>query len=243
MQEINSLIRVTAGHNPALLFFEIIKQMRVLVVDRDVRTATLFEQALMSADLDCRIVSGAAEALKLLNTFPADLVILEIDLEDSNGIELCGEIRERFSYSIHVVFYTDKEEEFIHVAALDAGADDYILKDKKPYYLRSKVSSLLRKNLPAKNPEMIRLNPESQTIIRNGKSVYLSKKEFDVFQFLFSRPNHIFSRSQILQELWNTNAEKTRMLDVHISHLRDKLGEGVIKTVKGIGYGFIQKQS
>jgi two-component system, OmpR family, alkaline phosphatase synthesis response regulator PhoP len=215
--------------------------MRVLVVDKDVKTAVLIKQSLQNNDLKLQAVSSGSEALKIAAVFLPQLVLLEVDLEDITGIELCSELREKIAQPVIIVFYTQKKEEFIQVVAFDSGADDFIIKDKKPYYLRSKLNAILRRTTKEKTDERISLDSESRMIFKNGKNIYLSKKEFEIFELLYSKPNQIFNRAEILRALWDTNEERTRMLDVHISHLRDKLGETMIKTVKGIGYGFMER--
>lgn len=212
--------------------------MKILIVDPDPVTESIFKDAFNSDESEVVICRSGREAIRLYESFDPDIIVLEVDLDDTSGIELCSDLQSLKKQSQTIVFYSNKVEEYIQIVSLDSGADDFILKNKKPFYLRSKLKALHRKG---QDPEesKFEIRPDAFAVIKDGDSIYLPKKEFEIFQILFSKPGYIFPRQQIINSLWNKDENQGRVLDVYIRHLREKLGDGFIKTVKGVGYGFI----
>ncbi|MNS32899.1 Transcriptional regulatory protein SrrA [compost metagenome] len=138
---------------------------------------------------------------------------------------------------------TARSEDYSQVAGLDAGADDYISKPIKPKLLVSKVKSLLRRlkeeeqNSETLNVGGIEINREEYKIIQDGKEIILPRKEFELFYLLASKPGKVFKREEILDKVWgNEVIVGGRTIDVHIRKLREKIGEELFKTIKGVGY-------
>ena len=146
-----------------------------------------------------------------------------------------------------ITFLTARGEDYSQVAGLDAGADDYVTKPIKPKILMSKVKSLLRRlvNLDL-NEEPIQIgnlliDRETYNVTYNNKLISLPKKEFELLFLLASQPGNVFTRDQIMNKVWGSEIiVGDRTIDVHIRKLREKIGDLCFKTIKGVGYKFIQ---
>jgi two-component system alkaline phosphatase synthesis response regulator PhoP len=143
---------------------------------------------------------------------------------------------------------TARSEDYSQIAGLDAGADDYVTKPVKPKVLISRVNALLRRNnlisLNKDKQQELLINRDKYVIIKNGETIHLPRKEFELLALLASRPDHVFERDIILDKVWGTEiVVGDRTIDVHIRKLREKIGDEYIKTIKGIGYKFIEKKT
>ena len=145
----------------------------------------------------------------------------------------------------YIVFLTARAEEYSEVAAFDVGADDYILKPIKPRALMSRISALFRRDSSKKNTsaqikagELV-IDRTSYTVKLKGREISLPKKEFELLFFLAQNPNKVFSRDDLLQNIWGADVYVlSRTVDVHIRKVREKIGDDCIATVKGVGYKF-----
>jgi two-component system alkaline phosphatase synthesis response regulator PhoP len=147
--------------------------------------------------------------------------------------------------NVIITFLTARSEDYSQVAGFDAGADDYIAKPIKPKLLISKVKALLRRlkddTGSSENITVggIEINREEYKIIREGDEIILPRKEFELFYLLASKPGKVFKREEILDKVWgNEVIVGGRTIDVHIRKLREKIGEDLFKTIKGVGYKF-----
>jgi two-component system alkaline phosphatase synthesis response regulator PhoP len=145
----------------------------------------------------------------------------------------------------YIVFLTARAEEYSEVAAFDVGADDYILKPIKPRALMSRISALFRRDNAKKNTSNqikagnLVIDRTSYTVRLDGKEINLPKKEFELLFFLAQNPNKVFTRDDLLQNIWGADVYVlSRTVDVHIRKVREKIGEDCIATVKGVGYKF-----
>jgi two-component system alkaline phosphatase synthesis response regulator PhoP len=165
-----------------------------------------------------------------------------------DGIEVCEAIRQMPGFQNTLVcFLTARGEDYSQIAGLDAGADDYVSKPIKPKVLISRISALLRrKGLP--DHETIEskglvINREKYLVEKDGTTIQLPRKEFELLALLTSKPDHVFERDVILEKVWGSDiVVGDRTIDVHIRKLREKIGESSIKTVKGIGYKYIEEE-
>ena len=144
-----------------------------------------------------------------------------------------------------ITFLTARSEDYSQVAGFDAGADDYITKPIKPKLLVSKVKALLRRlkekeqNSETLNVGGIEINREEYKIVKDNIEIILPRKEFELFYLLASKPGKVFKRDEILDKVWgNEVVVGGRTIDVHIRKLREKIGEELFKTIKGVGYKF-----
>jgi two-component system, OmpR family, alkaline phosphatase synthesis response regulator PhoP len=163
-----------------------------------------------------------------------------------DGVETCRQLREMNELQgTYIVFLTARSEEYSEVAAFDIGADDYITKPIKPRALMSRIAAIFRRGeFQQKGGSSITVgdlvvDKTSYTVNRQGSQINLPKKEFELLYFLAQNPGKVFSRDDLLQNIWGTDVYVlARTVDVHVRKVREKIGEGYIKTVKGVGYKF-----
>lgn len=185
------------------------------------------------------------DALAIARREQPDLVLLDVMMPGLDGIEVCRELRQMSGMSdVLIAFLTARAEDYSHIAGFEAGADDYINKPIKPRVLISRIKALLRRAPNAKDLEAIdmggiRIDRESYLVYKNDQQISLPRKEFELIALLASKPGKVFTREEILNNVWGGEViVGDRTIDVHIRKLREKLGEDFIKTVKGVGYKF-----
>lgn len=176
-----------------------------------------------------------------------DLVILDIMMPKMDGVEVCRFLRSKSEFKQTIIaFLTARDEDYSQIAALDVGGDDYITKPIRPRVFLSRIKALLRrKNRDQEESEEIIevggliIDKERFVVEVAGAPVDLAKKEFELLMLLVSKPGKVFSREEIFTKVWGTDViVGNRTIDVHIRKLREKIGEGFIKTIKGVGYKF-----
>lgn len=196
------------------------------------------------------IVEGYVTGKELLdaakNSQP-NMIILDIDFEDIDGIEICWEIRNNLSLSKSlIVFYCTRNEDYTQISAYDAGADDFIKTPIRPRLLNSKLNSLFRRVFfdekeinPVKKYGEIEIDEENFIVTKKGILINLSKKEIQILILLSSAPGKVFRRNSILKKIWGDKViVGDRNMDTHIKKLRKKIGKDHIITIRGIGYKF-----
>ncbi|MBC8266920.1 MAG: response regulator transcription factor [Flavobacteriales bacterium] len=176
------------------------------------------------------------------------LIILDVMMPNMDGIEACSEIREIPELSKTLItFLTARSEDYSQIAGLDAGADDYITKPVKPKILLSKVKSLLRRLEGKKEVSIlsfkgIELDSNKYKVLKDGVELKFARKEFELLQLLFSEIGKVFTRDEIMNTVWGADVFiGDRTIDVHIRKLREKLGDDIIETIKGVGYRLNEK--
>jgi len=164
-----------------------------------------------------------------------------------DGVETCYEMRKNQKLNSTIIaFLTARSEEYSEIAGLEAGADDYIQKPIRPRLLLTRVKALLRRkesgdgqnaNSPILDFGSLKIDTGSYQATINGEVIALAKKEFEVLMLLASQPGKVFTREEMFQKVWGYSVPIiSRTIDVHISKLREKVGDRYIKTLKGIGY-------
>ena len=222
------------------------KSNKILLVDDDEDILDLLEYNLVKVGYEVKTASNGKKAIEIASTFLPDLIILDVMMPEMDGIETCGEIRKIPSISGTVItFLTARGEDYSQIAGFDAGADDYITKPIKPKVLLSKIKGLLRRNVLESENQIdnssIQIDREKYIIIQEGTEISLPKKEFELLSLLMSRPNNVFTREKIFASVWGDDiVVGDRTIDVHIRKLREKIGDDYIKTVKGVGYKFVE---
>ena len=225
------------------------KQMhKVLVVDDEEPILELLKYNLEKNGYEVKTAQDGARAVDIARKFIPDLVLLDIMMPKMDGVETCRLLRDLPELQkMFVVFLTARSEEYSEVAAFDIGADDYITKPIKPRALMSRISAFFRRDSKKSSPSNIitigdlTIDRTSYTISVKGKEINLPKKEFELFYFLAQNPNKVFSREDLLQNIWGSDVYVfARTVDVHIRKVREKIGEDYITTVKGVGYKFTQ---
>lgn len=219
---------------------------KVLVVDDEEPILELLKYNLEKDGYEVKTAADGLKAVQIAKSFTPHLVLLDIMMPRMDGVETCRQIRQipemRDAY---IVFLTARSEEYSEVAAFDVGADDYITKPIKPRALMSRINALFRRDQKkTASPGSINIgdlviDKSSYTVRVNEAEVNLPKKEFELLHFLAQHPNKVFSREDLLQNIWGTGVYVLdRTVDVHIRKVREKIGENYITTVKGVGYKF-----
>jgi len=186
------------------------------------------------------------EAIEKANKIIPHLIILDVMMPKMDGIETCAEIKKNPKLSnTLIVFLTARGEDYSQLAGFDAGADDYITKPIKPKIIISRVKALLRRykeeDIPNDRVELkdIIIDKERYLIIKDGVEIVLPRKEFELLLILCSKPNKVFSRSEIFSKVWGDDViVGDRTIDVHIRKIREKIGIENLKTIKGVGYKY-----
>ena len=219
---------------------------KILAIDDEKDILLLLKYNLEQEGYTVKTVESGVEALKIVDKFSPQLILLDIMMPKLDGIETCIKLRSIESLSnVYVIFLTAREEEYSEVAAFDAGADDYITKPIKPRALISRINSFFKRRFTSKDSSLIqevetlKMDKNSYTTILDGKKIYLPKKEFDLLFFLMKNSSKVYSRDSLLRNVWGSGVHVVaRTVDVHIRKLREKIGENFIKTIKGVGYKF-----
>lgn len=219
---------------------------KVLVVDDEEPILELLKYNLEKQGYDVRTAIDGQVAVDTAKKFHPDLVLLDIMMPKMDGVEACRQIRAIPELAnTFIVFLTARSEEYSEVAAFDVGADDYITKPIKPRALMSRISALFRRDSKKKSSSNqikigeLLIDRTSYTIKVKGREISLPKKEFELLFFLAQNPNKVFSRDDLLQNIWGSDVYVlARTVDVHIRKVREKIGDDYITTVKGVGYKF-----
>jgi two-component system alkaline phosphatase synthesis response regulator PhoP len=193
--------------------------------------------------------SNGKEALEKAKKKIPHLIIMDVMMPKMDGIEACEQLRNdiRFNDTI-IMFLTARGEDYSYVAAFDAGADDYVTKPIKPKVIVSKVKALLRRlKKEEQTQEKIQIGKliidrEQYEVTHMDKSFSMPRKEFELLYLLASNPDKVIKRDKIMEIVWGSEVVVgDRTIDVHIRKLREKVGDKYFKTVKGVGYKFINQ--
>lgn len=221
--------------------------IRVLVVDDDPNICELIRIYLEKEGFQVAVCHDGRKAVEAFKEQTPDIVILDIMLPGLDGWQVCREIR-RLS-DIPIIILSAKDETFNKVLGLELGADDYMVKPFEPKELVARIRAVLRRfERHEDTPEQIvypglMINKSTYTVKINGREVDMPPKELELLYFLASNPNKVFTREQLLENVWGFDFYgDTRTVDVHIKRLREKLGSDEtrwsIRTVWGVGYKF-----
>lgn len=221
---------------------------KVLIVDDDEHIVELIKLYMDKEGFDTVTANNGKKAVELFKSEAPAIVILDVMMPEMDGWQVCREIR-RVS-NIPIIMLTAKGETFDKVLGLELGADDYMVKPFEPKELLARVKAVLRRSdTKESNAEKeivfsnLTINLSNYELKINGNIVEVPPKELELLYFLASNPNRVFTREQLLEEVWGFDYfGDSRTVDVHIKRLREKL-EGVeanwqLKTVWGVGYKF-----
>ena len=217
-------------------------QYKILLVDDDPDILEFLGYNLRNEGYIVETAENGIEALKKTEAFMPGLIILDVMMPEMDGIEACQEIRKNNKYKdIIIVFLTARGEDYSQIVGFESGADDYITKPIKPKVFISKLKAILRRKETGDNDifEHFKIDRERFVVIIENNEIELPKKEFEIIELLASKPEKVFTREEIYEKLWGEKVfVGDRTIDVHIRKIREKLGEEIIKTVKGVGYKF-----
>ena len=222
--------------------------VKILVVDDDTNICELLRLYLEKDGFETIVVHDGEAALEEVNKQNPDMILLDIMLPKLDGWQVCREIRK--TSSVPIIMLTAKGETFDKVLGLELGADDYVVKPFDAKEVVARVKAVLRRSNPEDNGgvkevryDKLIINLTNYELIVDGKQIDTPPKELELIYHLASNPNRVYTRDQLLDEVWGFDYYgDSRTVDVHVKRLREKL-EGVspnwsLKTVWGVGYKF-----
>jgi two-component system alkaline phosphatase synthesis response regulator PhoP len=227
------------------------QQHSILVVEDETSIASFIAAYLRNAGYSVRTASSAKSAVVELNGELPSLIILDLNLPDGDGVELCRRIRK--SSDVPILMLTARDEDVDKIIGLEVGADDYMTKPFNPRELVARVKSVLRRAAPERRRSETEELRHGDLVINSGKrevlvgdeEIRLAPKEFDLLWELLDHRGIVLTRDQLLERVWGyTFAGDTRTVDVHVRQIRRKLGDASpIVTVWGVGYKVASERS
>ncbi|QCR33237.1 response regulator transcription factor [Lysinibacillus sp. SGAir0095] len=232
----------------------------ILVVEDEVSIATLLKYNLERGGYEVLLAHDGKVGLDMAIEHSPDLILLDLMLPTMDGMEVCKELRSQ-KRNIPIIMLTARDDEFDKVLGLELGADDYMTKPFSPREVIARVKAVLRRFTPVQQQEeeepenavyhfgKLQVFPNRFEAFLDEESLEFTPKEFELLVYLLENKNRVLTRDQLLSAVWNYDfAGDTRIVDVHISHLRDKIEENsrkpkFIKTIRGIGYKFEEPKS
>jgi two-component system alkaline phosphatase synthesis response regulator PhoP len=223
------------------------KDIKILLVDDEPDVIEIIRYNLDQEGYKLYTASDGKEALKKARKNIPNLIIMDVMMPNMDGIEACEQLRNDVCFNDTIImFLTARGEDYSYVAAFEAGADDYVTKPIKPKIIVSKVKALLRR---LKNEEQTQekiqigkliIDRDQYEVTHMGKPFSMPRKEFELLYLLASKPDKVIKREKIMEVVWGSEVVVgDRTIDVHIRKLREKIGDKYFKTVKGVGYKFI----
>lgn len=228
-----------------------VSKQKILIVDDDENIAELISLYMTKECFETKIVYDGESALNEVENFNPDLILLDLMLPGIDGYQVCREVRQK--HTTPIIILSAKGEVFDKVLGLELGADDYLEKPFDSKELVARAKAVLRRYktpapaAPATNSKQVSypnltINLTNYSVIYNGKNVDMPPKELELLYFLASSPNHVYTREQLLDQIWGYEyIGDTRTVDVHIKRLREKIKDQdswKISTIWGVGYKF-----
>jgi two-component system response regulator MtrA len=217
---------------------------RILVVDDDASLAEMLSIVLRQEGFDSELCGRGDQALGLFHEYRPDLVLLDLMLPGRDGIEVCKQIRAESG--VPIVMLTAKGDTVDVVVGLESGADDYVVKPFKPKELIARIRARMRRfdDLGTESLTIgdLAIDVAGHTVTRDGTAIGLTPLEFDLLVCLARKPNQVFSREVLLEQVWGyRHAADTRLVNVHVQRLRSKVEHDpenpeIVVTVRGVGY-------
>ena len=222
--------------------------IKILCVDDEPDILEILKYNLSNEGYNVSTAADGKSAIEIAYNISPNLIIMDVMMPNMDGIEACEKLRsdEKFNDTI-IMFLTARGEDYSHVAAYEAGADDYVTKPVKPKVLVSKVKGLLRrlKKVIANDIneivfDDIKIDREKYKVYISDNVLNLPRKEFELLYLLASKPDKVYKREKIMETVWGSEVVVgDRTIDVHIRKLREKVGDKYFKTVKGVVYKFV----
>jgi two-component system alkaline phosphatase synthesis response regulator PhoP len=229
------------------------EEKKILLVDDEVDILEFISYNLEKEGYKVYTAQNGKDAIKIAEKKEPDLIILDVMMPEMDGIVTCEELRKKPKLKSTVIaFLTARGEDYSQIAGFEAGADDYITKPIRPKVLLSRVralmkrSQLIEENEPVVSDNLITIggiviDRERYMISVDSEEMVLPRKEFELLSLLASKPGKVFTREEIYSSVWGEQViVGDRTIDVHIRKLREKIGDEHIKTLKGIGYKFVE---
>ncbi len=224
---------------------------KILLVDDEEDILEFLGYNLRKSGYTIYTATNGREAVKIANEMEPHLILLDVMMPEMDGIETSEELRRSSKLKKTVIaFLTARSEDYSQIAGFDAGADDYISKPIKPKVLVSRIKALLKRfgqveedssKSESSSSTGLHIDKERYVVMLNNEELALPKKEFELLALLVSKPEKVFTREEIYSNVWGDNIiVGDRTIDVHIRKLREKIGDNHIRTLKGVGYKFIE---
>lgn len=225
---------------------------RILLVDDEPDILEFVGYNLTREGFEVESASNGRVAIEKAQAFQPHLVLLDVMMPEMDGMETCQRIKEIPSLArTIIVFLSARGEDESQLKGFDLGADDYITKPIHPKLLVSRLKAILKRaeggedspttdeSQSVPSSDTITIDKERFVVVKNGKELFLPRKEFQLLALLYSKPQKVFSREEIYSAVWGSEViVGDRTIDVHIRKLRTKIGEDHIVTIKGVGYKF-----
>jgi len=218
--------------------------INVLLACKNSDESILIKQKIQSQTADVSTTESKSDLLKILSHKNIDILILDLVHQDFDAIMLLRELKEAQIQIPYTIILSDRTEEFVHTMAFESGADDIILKPVKPTFLNARINAIIRREHKlVKQDDIINdtfyLDAEKYLVIKKFEKIYLGLKEFELLMLFYLNPGKIFSRTEIIEQIWGEGGLSlaSRNIDIHVRKLRLKIGYELIKSVKGVGYG------
>lgn len=216
----------------------------ILIVDDEADIREFLKYNLEKSNYTVITAKNGKEGIEVLNKTRPDLILLDVMMPGMDGMEVCALIREKEDIKQPIIaFLTARAEDYSQIAGFEVGGDDYITKPIRPRVLISRIEALLRRKsneFKKKGEEVdLYLDRDRFTLVFHEEEIQLPKKEFELLELLLSKPGKVFTRDEIMSNVWgNETIVGERTIDVHIRKLREKIGDKYIRTIKGVGYTF-----
>jgi two-component system alkaline phosphatase synthesis response regulator PhoP len=221
---------------------------KILLVDDESDILDFLSYTLRKEYFDVYTATDGRQGVEKALEVTPHLILLDVMMPEMDGIATCEELRKHDTLKNTIIaFLTARGEDYSQIAGFDAGGDDYITKPIRPKVLVSRINALLKRRgfqdgrSESYEIPSITIDRERFMVYKDGQEVSLPKKEFELLSLLYSKPGIVFLRDDIYTSVWgNDIVVGERTIDVHIRKLREKLGDHHIRTIKGVGYKFVQ---
>jgi two-component system alkaline phosphatase synthesis response regulator PhoP len=226
---------------------------KILLVDDEPDVLEFIGYNLRKAGYEVHSTQNGKEAIKKAKEINPHLILLDVMMPEMDGVETCEEMRKHPDLQNTIIaFLTARGEDYSQIAGFEAGGDDYITKPIKPKVLNSRIKALLKRYKEKGDTETeekdtaiieksdLTIDKDKYIVTKEGEELILPKKEFELLLLLISKPDKVFTRDEIFYSVWGDNVVVgDRTIDVHVRKLREKIGDHHIKTVKGVGYKYV----
>jgi two-component system alkaline phosphatase synthesis response regulator PhoP len=226
------------------------EKCKILIVDDEQDIIEFLQFNFQAEDFDVETASNGKAAVEMALNSQPDVILMDIMMPVMDGILACQEIRQHAgAYDPLICLLSARGEDYSQLAGFQVGADDYVVKPVSPKVLVARIKAQLKRkdgfgSKGSRNGDQdddLTINREYYMVIKNNKEIQLPHKEFEILSLMAARPNRLFSRDEIFNHIWGVDTDVSqRTMDVHIRKIRSKIGDNYIRTVKGVGYKFVQ---
>ena len=224
-------------------------KFHILLVDDEPDIIEFLSYNLSKEGYRMSSAENGLQAIEQVKKKKPDLILMDIMMPEMDGITAVSKIKQLpGSEDIMIVFLTARSEEYSQIAGFEAGADDYVSKPIKPKVLMHRIEAMLRRLDKGKMMDKVvtrgnlSIDSTRYVISVDGNEIVLPRKEFELLAILASHPERVFNRDEILEKVWGKDVVVgDRTIDVHVRKIREKVGNNIIATIKGVGYKFVQQ--